>query len=84
MKDKLSHQSLNIMSSSNTIVKIFCHAVTLFIMLVCTVCMLSDVKMVNLHVGVGWVRKAAKNAHWAFLFKTKWQFIPIKERNKQV
>ena len=30
-KDKLSHQSLNIASSSNAIVKILCHAITLFV-----------------------------------------------------
>ena len=30
-KDKLSHQSLNITSSSNAIVKIFCHTITLFV-----------------------------------------------------
>ena len=30
-KDKLSHQSLNIMSSSNAKVKILCHTITLFI-----------------------------------------------------
>ena len=30
-KDKLSHQSLNITSSSNAIVKILCHTVTLFV-----------------------------------------------------
>ena len=29
-KDKLSHQSLNITSSSNAIVKILCHTITLF------------------------------------------------------
>ena len=33
-KDKLSHQSLNIMSSSNVIVKILCHTITLFVTLV--------------------------------------------------
>ena len=30
-KDKLSHQSLNITSSSNTIVKTLCHTITLFV-----------------------------------------------------
>ena len=30
-KDKLSHQSLNITSSSNVIVKILCHTITLFV-----------------------------------------------------
>ena len=29
--DKLSHQSLNITSSSNAIVKILCHTITLFV-----------------------------------------------------
>ena len=33
-KDKLSHQSLNITSSSNAIVKILCHTITLFVTLV--------------------------------------------------
>ena len=30
-KDKLSHQSLNITSSSTAIVKILCHTITLFV-----------------------------------------------------
>ena len=30
-KDKLTHQSLNITSSSNAIVKILCHTITLFV-----------------------------------------------------
>jgi len=30
-KDKLSHQSLNIASSSNAVVKILCHTITLFV-----------------------------------------------------
>jgi len=30
-KDELSHQSLNITSSSNVIVKILCHTITLFV-----------------------------------------------------
>ena len=33
-KDKLSHQSLNITPSSNAIVKILCHTITLFVTLV--------------------------------------------------
>ena len=55
MKDKLSHQSLNITSFSNAIVKVLWHIVTLFVTLIriITGCALTFVNL-----GVGWSRTA--------------------------